>query len=97
MELISKFNKVFRFSLCVIDTYIKYAWVILWKDRQGTTIMNAFRKILKESNRKPNKIWVYKGSKFYNGSCLEKKKYIYIYRERERDVFNEYCRKICYF
>ena len=32
------------------------------------TITNAFQKILKESNRKPNKIWVEKGSKFYNSS-----------------------------
>ena len=88
MELISKLNKGFRFSLCVIDIYSKYALVILWKDKQGTTIMNTFQKILKKSNRKPNKIWVYKGSKFYNRSRLEKKRY--------RNVFNKYCRKICY-
>ena len=31
-------------------------------------IVNAFQKILKESNRKPNKIWVDKGSEFYNNS-----------------------------
>ena len=73
MELISKLNKGFRFSLCVIDIYSKYAWVILWKDKQGTTIMNDFQKIFKKSNRKPNKIWVHKGSKFYNRSRLEKK------------------------
>ena len=28
MQLISKFNKRFRFLLCVIDIYNKYAWVI---------------------------------------------------------------------
>ena len=27
MQLISKFNKEFRFLLCVIDIYSKYAWV----------------------------------------------------------------------
>ena len=32
------------------------------------SIVNAFLKILKESDRKPNKIWVDKGSKFYNNS-----------------------------
>ena len=31
MELISKFNKGFRFLLCVIDIYSKYAWVFLQK------------------------------------------------------------------
>ena len=35
---------------------------------KGITITNAFQKILKESNRKPNKIWVDKGSEFYNSS-----------------------------
>ena len=38
------------------------------KDKKGITITNAFQKILKESNCKPNKIWVLKGSKFYNKS-----------------------------
>ena len=36
------------------------------KDKKDITITNAFYKILKESNRKPNKIWVDKGSEFYN-------------------------------
>ena len=35
---------------------------------KGITITNAFQKILKESNRKPNKILVDYGSDFYNGS-----------------------------
>ena len=38
------------------------------KDKKGITITNAFQKILVESNRKPNKIYVDKGSKFYNRS-----------------------------
>ena len=66
MQLLSKFNKGFRFLLCVIDTYSKHAWVIPLKDKKGISIVHAFQKILKESNRKPNKIWVDKGSEFYN-------------------------------
>ena len=42
--------------------------LFLWKIKKGITITNAFQKILKESNRKPNKIWVDKGSEFYNSS-----------------------------
>ena len=38
------------------------------KDKKGITITNAFQKILKESNKKPNKTWVDKGSKFYSSS-----------------------------
>ena len=62
----SKFNKGFRFLLCVIDIYSKYAWVLPKKDKEGVSIVNAFQSILNKSNRKPNKIWVDKGSEFYN-------------------------------
>ena len=66
MQLISKFNKGFRFLLCVIDIFSKYAWVVLLKDKKGVSIFNAFQKFLKESARKPHKIWVGKGSEFCN-------------------------------
>ena len=68
MQLISKFNKGFRFLLCVIDIFGKYAWLVPLKDKKGVSIVNAFRKILKESDRRPNKIWADKGSEFYNNS-----------------------------
>ena len=68
MQLINKFNKGFRFLLCVIDIFSKYAWVVPLKDKKGISIVNAFQKILDDSNRKPNKIWVDKGSEFYNSS-----------------------------
>ena len=69
MQLISKFNKRFRFLLCVIDIFSKYVWVIPLKDKKGVSIVNAFQKILKESDRrKSNKIWVDKESGFYNSS-----------------------------
>ena len=66
MELFSKFNKGFRFLLCVINTYSKYAWVVPLKDKKGVSIVNAFQIILKEFNCKPNRIWVDKGSEFYS-------------------------------
>ena len=66
MQLISKFNKGFRFLLCVIDIFSKYAWVAPLKDKKGVSIVNEFRKILKQADRKPNKIWVDKGSELYN-------------------------------
>ena len=66
MQLISKFNKAFRFLLCVIHIYSKYAWVIPLKDKKRITITNAFQKILDEPKNKPNKVWVNKGSEIYN-------------------------------
>ena len=68
MQLISEFNKGCRFFLCVLDIFSKYAWVVPLKDKKGSSIVNAFQKILKKSDRKPNKIWVGKGSEFYNNS-----------------------------
>ena len=76
MQLLSKYNKAIRFLLCVIDIFSKYAWVVPLKDKKGISIVKAFQIILKQSNRsvqdtsaqhvKPNKIWVDKGSEFYN-------------------------------
>ena len=68
MQLIRKFSEGFRFLLCVIDTFSKYAWVVPLKDKKGVSIVDAFQKILDDSNRKPNKIWADKGSEFYNNS-----------------------------
>ena len=68
MQLISKFNKECRFFLCVNDIFSTYTWVVPLKDKNGVSIFNAFQKILDDSNRKPNNIWVDKGSKFYNNS-----------------------------
>ena len=68
MQLISKFNKGFKFLLCVIDIYSEYAWVVPLKDKKGVIIVNEFQSILKKSNKNPNKIWVDKGGDFYNRS-----------------------------
>ena len=68
MQLISIFNKDIRFLLCVIDIFSKHAWVIRLKDKKFITIINAFQKILDESNHKPNEIWVDNGIEFYNRS-----------------------------
>ena len=68
MQLIRKLNNRFRFLLRVIDIFSKYAWVVPLKYKKGISIVNAFQKILKESDRRLNKIWVDKGSEFYNNS-----------------------------
>ena len=79
MQLLSRYNKRIRFLLCVIDIFSKYAWVVPLKDKKGISVNKAFQSILKQSNSrrakgtsvqhvKPNKIWVDKGSAFYNAS-----------------------------
>ena len=64
-QLISKFNKGFRFLLYLLGIYSKYAWVIPLKDKKGITITNAFQKTLNESKHKRNKMWVDKSSEYY--------------------------------
>ena len=40
MQLISKCNKGIQFLLCVIDTFHKYAWVILFKNFSMDLVLN---------------------------------------------------------
>ena len=68
MQLLSRKNKGIKYLLCAIDFYSKYAFVIPLKDKKGISIVNAFKKIIKKSNRKPNEIWVDQGSEFYNNN-----------------------------
>ena len=68
MQLTSKFNRGTWFSLCVIDIFSKYACFVSLKDKKGINSVNAFQKILDDSTRKSNEIWVVKGSEFYSSS-----------------------------
>ena len=51
MKLISKFNKGFRFLLCVIDIFSKYAWVVPLKDKKGVSIVDAFQKFKQKAKQ----------------------------------------------
>ena len=67
MHTLSKYNKGIKYLLCAIDLLSKYAWVSPLKNKNRTSIVNVFQKIISEG-RKPNKIWVDQGSEFYNNS-----------------------------
>ena len=66
MQSLSRKNKGIKYLLCAIDLFSKYAFVIPLKDKKGISTVNAFNKIIKQSNRKPNKIRVDQGGEFYN-------------------------------
>ena len=66
MQSLSKKNKGIKYLLCAIDLFSNYAFVIPLKDKKAISIVNTFNKIIKQSNTKPNKIWVDQGSEFYN-------------------------------
>ena len=69
---LSKYNNNYKFILTVIDIFTKYAWAIPLKNKSGLSITNGFTIILSESpqggseRRKPEKLWVDRGSEFYN-------------------------------
>ena len=57
------------YGMLLIDKIIiKYAFVIPIKDKKGISIVNAFDQIIKQSERKPNKIWIDQASEFYNNN-----------------------------
>ena len=46
MQSLSKYNKGDEYLLCAIDFFSKCAWVSPIKDKKGTSIVNAFQKII---------------------------------------------------
>ena len=70
MQSLSKYNKGIKYLLCAIDLFSKCTWVIPIKDTKGTSIVNAFQKIITKG-RKPNKIWLDQGSEFYNNAFTD--------------------------
>ena len=66
MQLLRRQNKGIKYLLCVIDLSSKYAFVVPLKDKKGASVVKGFKKIVNESGRQPNKIWVDQRSEFYN-------------------------------
>ena len=63
--------------------------MILLRDKKCITITHTFQNVLDESNRKLNKIWLNKGSEFYNKSMksrLEKKNTIEMYSTQNEEL-----------
>ena len=70
MQAFSKWNKGIKYILNIIDVFSKHAWCIPLKDKTGTSITEAFEKVVKSSKRKPQKLWVNQGSEFYNRTLI---------------------------
>jgi len=66
MQEWSRQNKGYRYMLNVVDVFSKYAWSIPLQDKTGNTVLEAFKEIVKISDRKPAHIWVDQGKEFYN-------------------------------
>ena len=70
MKSLSKYNQVNMYLLYAVDLVIKYGWAVPLKDKKGSSIDNAFQKIISKG-RKPNKISLEQVSKFYNNSSKD--------------------------
>lgn len=64
MQAHSKENRGFKYILTVIDVFSKYAFAVPLKNKQGDTVTEAFKSIIR--NRKPAKLHVDNGKEFYN-------------------------------
>ena len=98
MQSLSKYIKGNKYSLRAIVLFSKYKLVIPIKDKKGTSIVNAFKKIIL-NGRKPNKIWVDQGSEFYNNSFKDFLKINNIemystYSERKSVVAERFIRRL---
>ena len=78
IQLLSKFNESVKesvFCSVVLTFIVNMIEIFLWNIKTGITITNAFQKVLEESGRKTNAIWVDKCSEVCNRlmkSWLEK-------------------------
>ena len=48
MQSRSKYNKGIKYLLCAIDLFSKHAWIAPLKNKKGSSIFNAFQKIISE-------------------------------------------------
>ena len=87
---LSKYNNNYKFILTVIDIFTKYAWAIPLKIKSGLSITNGFKIVLSEhpqggsESRKPEKLWLDRGSNFYN------KTFKSLLREYETKLYSTY-------
>jgi hypothetical protein len=58
-------NDGYRFILNIIDIWTRYAWSVPLKKKTAKDVLEAFKQVITESGRKPEKIWVDQGTEFY--------------------------------
>lgn len=59
-------NRNFRYILCVIDTFSKYAWTMPLKNKTGEEVTKAMREIFEKDKRIPKNLHTDQGKEFYN-------------------------------
>ena len=86
-------EKGYKYILTILDGFTRFAFVVPLKDKKGITIFKAFKHVIKESKRRPDKLWVDQGKEFYNENMYK----LFKYRKsdiEEKDDKGEYKNKI---
>ena len=68
---LTEHNDGYRYILCCIDVLSKYAWVLSLKRKTAPVLLEALKKIIETSGRKPKVIRTDKGGEFVNGPVKE--------------------------
>jgi hypothetical protein len=63
---LAEHNDGVQYILTVIDTFTRYAWVRMLKDKTGETVLNAFQSILEQAGEKPIHLIIDRGTEFNN-------------------------------
>ena len=61
-----KQNDGYKYILTVMDTFSRYAWVRVTKNKDKKTIADVFEDIIKKSGRICKRLWSDDGGEFYN-------------------------------
>ena len=83
MQSMQKFNDGYRYLLVCIDVFSKYAWVVPLKNKEGLSLVEAFKVIL-SSGRKPEKIITDQGAEFFN------KHFKALLKDEDIELYNTY-------
>jgi len=66
IQKLSRYNNKKRYILCVIDMFSKRAWMEAIANKTSKNVLQAFKRIIKRSNQKPEKLQTDAGTEFLN-------------------------------
>ena len=59
-------NNDFKFLLVIIDSFSRFVWVVPLKNKDATSVLDAFKNIIFDSERQPQKLHCDAGKEFLN-------------------------------
>jgi hypothetical protein len=66
LNSLSKYNDKFKYFMCVIYVFSRYAWIVPLKDKSGNSITTSLKSLFRD--RKPITIKSDKGTEFVNAT-----------------------------